>query len=211
MFNEKYQPKTFTDLVFQSDISRKRLEKYATGENTGNLLLYGPYGSSKTTAARIVANQSAKLDGALFEMDVEVLNCADFDSKSVSLLERGWQGSGQNFSYAVLDEFDLVSKRDQAKVRALIDRYEDRNGLILTTNHLELIDGAIQSRCEVIDMPAPMPFKLLPRCKSILTQEGVTLDDSDILAAIKYEKGDMRQVLRQLERIISKSRQKDAA
>lgn len=205
------EPTAFEDLIFQSDIARKKLESYAKGLSTGNILLHGPYGSSKSTAAKIVANEvNAKCKG-IFDFDVDLVNGADFEPESLQAIERGWHLSGHRFTYAVIDEFDLVQPRHQAKVRALLDKYRGRYGIIFTTNHLHRVDGAIQSRCEVIEMPALDAEKLVPLCKRFLAFAGISLNDGEIIDAIAHEQGDIRRVLRQLERIAIEVKQRPAA
>jgi replication-associated recombination protein RarA len=74
MFTNNYEPTKFDDLVFQNDIARKRLERHALGEAKGNILLYGPSGSAKSTTARIIANQARKQVDFGFELPVDVVN-----------------------------------------------------------------------------------------------------------------------------------------
>ena len=121
MFNQKYLPTRFGELVFQNDIVRAKLENYASGKRKGNFLLYGPYGTGKSTAARIIAETSPKNKEALFTEDVDAINCSRFKQDSAKLvtfamIERSWQFSGQKYPYAVLDEFDLLSKAQQDSV-----------------------------------------------------------------------------------------------
>ncbi|WP_298559372.1 AAA family ATPase [uncultured Aliiroseovarius sp.] len=211
MFTNKYAPQVFDDLVFQNDTDRKKLQKHATGERVGNILLHGPYGSGKSTVARIVASQSRQPVSAGFEMEYDSYNGAEFEAGNLQLIERGWNLSGQRYAYAVLDEFDLVHPSVQAKVRAVMDRYSDKHGFIFTTNHLHRVDAAIQSRCTNIEMPALSSEKLLPLCRHMLRQEQVMLADEDILTAIQFERGNIRNVLRQLEDIVDRVREANAA
>jgi DNA polymerase III delta prime subunit len=210
MFNIKYEPKCFADLVFQTDDTKTKLERYARGKRTGSILLHGPYGTSKSTTARIIANEAYQNHSGLFTMPDPVLDCADFGSNDAQRIVNGWGFSGGSFSYAVLDEFDLLSAKEEASVRALLSTYEGRHGLIFTTNHLHKIDASIQSRCEVIELPALDAYRLLPMCKRVLSSEGFTLEDTSILEVIKHQGGDIRKVLRQLETLVQSVAEEDA-
>ena len=211
MFGNTYEPTTFDELIFEDDNTRKTLAEYAAGHRAGNILLHGPYGSAKSTVARMIANESRTCADAIFDFDVDILNGANFESKRLPHIKRNWFSSRQKYAYAVIDEFDLVGNRKQADVRMLMDDQDGENGFIFTTNDLNKIGGAIQSRCHVLKLPKLSPNALLPLCKRILDNEGVKVDDIRILNAIQHEYGDLRRVLRQLEHIVQEVRQRTAA
>ena len=54
-FTEKYEPRTFEDLVFHNPAVRQRLHDYACNKRDGTILLHGTYGVGKSTIARVVA------------------------------------------------------------------------------------------------------------------------------------------------------------
>lgn len=211
MFNQKYAPTKFADLVFQNDISRKRLEAYANGTRCGNILLHGPYGTAKSTTAEIIAEQSRQQTEYGFDLDIDVIDCATFNDKTLDLIQRGWSISSSKFPYAVLDEFDVLTKSQQFKVRAFMAKTNAFGGLILTTNHLHAIDGAIQSRCDLVELPSLQSQTLLKQAQRVLVAENVVLEDAEVLKAIKLCKGDMRKMLRQLEAIVEASSRMSAA
>jgi len=203
MFAKKYAPKLFSDLLFENDVTRKRLEQYANGQRTNNISLYGPYGGGKSVVAQVIATQSRDENAGWFEnLPHDTFNGADFTPDFLQKIQRGWNMSGQRFAYAVIDEFDLVNRNAQARTRALMDTYLGRHGLVLTTNFLQHVDGAIQSRCELVEMPALSTLALLPLCQRILKNEGVVLSDDKVELLISSENGDLRRVLRQLESLV---------
>lgn len=201
MKHTKITPKAFNDLVFQSDSARQQLQRYATGAAMGNILLYGPAGSAKSTAAMVVANEVALRGSSLFDPKVLTLNGGNFEPNELKSVTNNWRFSCNDYAYAVFDEFDRVSAQHQEKVRAIMDQYDGMYGFIFTTNNLHCIDGAIQSRCDVIHMPALEPQNLLPLCRRFLSQSGIKLSDEEVIDAIKPVAGDIRSVLRQLEKI----------
>jgi replication factor C subunit 3/5 len=211
MFGNTYEPTTFDELIFEDDNTCKTLAEYAAGRRAGNILLHGPFGSAKSTVARMIATESRTCPNAIFDFDVDILNGANFESKRLPHIKHNWLLSGQKYAYAVIDEFDRVSEPRQADVRALMDDQDGKNGFIFTTNYLHRIDGAIESRCHVLKLPQLSPKALLPLCKRILVGEAITLADQVILKAIQHEKGDLRRVLRQLECIVQEVRQRTAA
>jgi replication-associated recombination protein RarA len=211
MFGNTYEPTTFDELIFEDDNTRKTLAEYAAGHRAGNILLHGPYGSAKSTVARMIATESRTCADAIFDFGVDILNGANFESKRLPQIKHNWLLSRQKYAYAVIDEFDRVSDSKQSDVRMLMDDQGGKNGFIFTTNHLHRIDGAIESRCHVLKLPQLSPNALLPLCKRILVGEAITLADEVILKAIQHEKGDLRRVLRQLEDLVQKFNQRSAA
>jgi replication-associated recombination protein RarA len=85
-----------------------------------------------------------------------------------------------------------------------MDKYLGRHGLILTTNFPQHVDAAIQSRCELIEMPALSAASLVPMCQRILKGEGVALSDAHVERLITSRNGDLRGVLRYLERLVER-------
>ena len=103
MFDQRYAPTQFVDLVFQSDLVRARLEKYVSGRKKGNLLLYGQFGTGKSTTSKIIAETSPINAGAAFAQRADIVNCARFKSSTTKqmtfdLIETGWQLSDKKTS-----------------------------------------------------------------------------------------------------------------
>lgn len=55
MLDQTLQPKQFSDLVFEEECIKQRLFAYASGKRDGHIILYGDYGTGKSTAAKIIA------------------------------------------------------------------------------------------------------------------------------------------------------------
>lgn len=216
MFNQKYKPSKFAELIFQNDVVRKRLESYANGTRGDNILLWGSYGTAKSLTAQIIATESRKAKKPMFDAPVDIVHCSQLTSvapKKLDLraIEHSWAMSGQKFPYTIMDEFDILTQAQSDAIRAMMDRNEGRAGFILTTNHLNKIDGAIQSRCDVVEMPALSPSAMLPRCRTILQSEGVTLADERLLALVSSCGGDWRKLLRVLDTLVRGVHHKVAA
>jgi replication factor C subunit 3/5 len=216
MFDQKYSPTQFEELIFQNDIVKARLEKYASGKRKRNLLLYGPYGTGKSTAARVIADTSPEKKGALFTLGAEAVNCSRFKPDSdqpmtLANIKTNLLFSGKKYPYAVLDEFDILTQGQQDSVRDMMDRTLGRSGFILTTNYLHRIDGAILSRCDVVELPALDPSALVAGSQRILAAENVIISDKSVLDMASNSQGDWRSFLCELEAVVEGIREKRVA
>ena len=138
-------------------------------EFSQSLLLYGPPGCGKTTAASYIAS----------EMELPLVT-ARLDTLISSLLGATAKNIHKVFDYAkrqpcilFLDEFDAIAKarNDQYElgelkrvVNSLLQNIDDfcKEGiLIAATNHPELLDDAIWRRFQaIIEMPLPMSSEI---------------------------------------------------
>jgi replication-associated recombination protein RarA len=85
-FEEKYEPKHFSELVFADPVTKAICDRYATSKPYKPLMLWGPPGTAKTTTARVIVRERFRLAGCdgLFEE----FNGADLTSKDFDKLVR---------------------------------------------------------------------------------------------------------------------------
>ena len=134
-----------------------------------SLLLYGPPGCGKTSAAKYLASQ----------LELPLIT-ARFDTLISSLLGNTAKNIHRIFEFAkkqpcilFLDEFDAIAKaRDDVHemgelkrvVNSLLQNIDDftENGiLIAATNHSKMLDSAVWRRFQtVIEMPQPGPDEI---------------------------------------------------
>jgi len=153
------QMQNFIDGIKQ----KEKILKYGV-DVQNSLLLYGPPGCGKTSAANFIAN----------ELRLPIVT-ARLDSMVSSLLGSTAKNIKKIFSYAndkpcilFLDEFDAIAKaRDDSHelgelkrvVNSLlqnIDAFIGNNTLIAATNHHELLDNAVWRRfSEIIFIGSP--------------------------------------------------------
>lgn len=202
-FEEKYAPGCFDDLVFENEEDRQLLSEYATQERNRHLLLWGGYGFGKSAAAQMIAAERSRdgVYGGGFERHSAVEIADDFDA-ALRRIAGSWnlEAFRQNrvLPMSILDELHILELRNQYKLRAFMDRV--KSGLfIFTANRLSTIDGSVLSRCDVVELKPLSPPALLPRCKSILQSERVTIADELLLELLSTTDGSWPDVLRALE------------
>ena len=207
MLNDTYEAASFDELIFEDAKTKDLLEQYATGERYGNVLLHGNCGTGKTSAAKVIAQSS------LGDVASEY-NGAEFEPANINRIRNGlnWQRlNDERYGYTIINELDILKPQLQHQVRAVMDDLGNRAGFIFTTNNLHSIQTAIKSRCEVVEFTQLSANAVLNRAKDILAQENVKISDAKLLTALATCNGDMREIMRTLERIVLKVRKKKAA
>ena len=198
----KYAPKNLGDVIYPNSAVRTRIQGYMSGQLEGNILLWGPNGTSKSTVANLLPYKICG-DGAVVETESfhSILKKDDlrgFVANACSVAS--WSGSKY---FMVFHEFDNA-KENLSKFWTVIDEYADQLMLIITTNEGMNIHRSLRARCDVINLPALTPRQVLPRAQHILVSEGITLPDSHVLHYLTQAEhtGNLREYLRKVDELI---------
>lgn len=202
VFLKKHEPHLFKDLVFPDSRTRQRLCEFASNKRHGSMIFHGPYGTAKTTTARLLANMRTEgLDyGGLPFYRATDMGEATFDEianqQSIARL------CGVEHPVTVIDEIDHVAGELQYKLRWELDLRAAFGCFIFTTNKLYNVDKGIVDRCDVIELPSATSAQWLERARSILIDEGVPLPDEKILELLETCNGSIRDLMRALEDVV---------
>ena len=200
MLNQNFQPKQFSDLVFEEDCIKQRLFAYASGKRNGHIILYGDYGTGKSTAAKIIAEIRCDDETAGF---VDVIHARDASieiERSLLRLSNGFniqQMMGVNTPYAVIDEADQLSEINQHHLRAFMDNAI--GCVILTTNHIHALDKGIRDRSDEVEIKSLSPNAVCERANDILKAQGIVVEQSYLLRLLSTTSGSWRDVARALD------------
>ena len=193
------RPKNFDEMVGQSALvgTHGVLRRFMESGRFSNMILYGPPGVGKTTAATILANAS---DKTLHRLNATTASLSDI--KEVIASTASVFGSGGVLLY--LDEIQYFNKKQQ---QSLLEFLEDgRITLIASTteNPYFYIYGALLSRCAVFEFKSVTPAEILPALQrgfSLLCKnEGEKTCEDGVLETIAASAGgDVRRALGILE------------
>jgi replication-associated recombination protein RarA len=211
----KYEPKTIKDIIWGNAESRLRIEDIVSGAEAlpycgkSAILLYGAFGTGKTTLANLLPNAIEKgRSNEDLAVEADFIACQQgFNGPQVmSLIERVLSKTSFNASglhYFVLDEVDNLTKLAQQSLKSALNT--NRGIFILTTNNISELDKGLKDRCVLVEMNAAAVSDYLPLAKNLVSDMGVVMSDDDLLPTISAAKGSLRNLIHNVERLARRS------
>lgn len=195
---EKFRPKTFDELILPPRLSQQ-FREFVAAERMPNLLLSGPPGLGKTSAAKILSHEMIGEDNVLF------INASD--KRGIDIVRGIIQDYATTCSWhggrkiVLLDEADSLTPDAQSALRALIEWCAEYCAFILTCNDPTKIIPALHSRCSVIEFACTPELKqnYIARACQILDHEGVEYDIIHVAEYIGKFFPDFRRTLNELQ------------
>ena len=221
MWDLKYRPLTFADVLGQQGTVQVLKQRLANGSALDKSYIFGGgHGQGKTTLARILAR--AMLCTNLNKNDPEPCNqcdnCRDIlNETSTAFFERDAASNGtidkiraivDDLPFAVMGAakriylFDEAHRLSRDAQDVTLKPIEDGKMVaILCTTEPDKIRSAIVSRCEPYTIRKVTREDILERMKKVLTAESVQFEDDAVMTVIDHSGGHVRDVLNRLEMI----------
>jgi replication factor C small subunit len=186
---EKYRPETLESYLGNEEFTTN-LKEWISKNDFPNLLLYGPAGTGKTTAAKLVVRN--------INCDYIYLNCSDENGIDTIRDKVKQFASGATFKplkVVILDEADFLTINAQAALRNVIESFSLTTRFIFTCNFVERIIDPLQSRLTSYHLITPEPKTIAKHLKEILDIEQVKYDIKDVVEIVKKTYPDIRRAL----------------
>ena len=199
----KYAPKNLGDVLYPNPAVKARIQGYMSGDLEGNILLWGPNGTGKTTVADLlpykICGDDAQVETEDFDEILSKKDLRSYIANSCSIASF----SGQQKHFMVFHEFDNA-KVNFNKLWTAMDKCAENLMVIITTNNPMSVPKSIRSRCDEINFPVLTARQVLPRAQKILAAEGVSLPDNQVLHYLTQIEhlGDLRKYFAKLDEII---------
>ena len=214
-----FTPLSTAEMVFSNtetkdlllDILHHNIDFPTNGRNT--LLLYGSYGSGKTTYANIFFSEyensfeeRSLLLNSMRVNDIEV----DGNEKITTTVDKINTVANfvplnrSNKHFFLFDEVDGYNEKQQQRLKSCLNR-EDIV-CVMTTNHIDKIDKGLQSRSHIICFNASHnTTNYVDRMKQIIRQNSLPmLNDKTLVNIASKTNGDWRSMCSALQQACSK-------
>lgn len=178
---KKHQPKEIGDYVFETEEHKQQVENWLEqGVIPGNLLLYGKAGTGKSSLAHILLHALVKSNSDLNKVKDKGVDY--IDSLHIWAQQRPVK-SKKKIIY--IEEIDRCSPQAFNSLKdELMEKYQDHVSFLCTTNHLNKVENAVQTRFNFIfNLNCTNTEGVLVRLRKILELEKVEYDDEQL---IKY-------------------------
>ncbi len=204
MFSEKYAPATLSQIIGNDSAVSALMafaEKVHRGERTKPIILVGPSGTGKTSAARALAY------GNSFELlETTASDYRDAETLNKTIIPAGnSRGLFGKTTVILMDEIDELSKKYDTGVERAVDKFlkSTKQPVIFTAEDywdpsIRFLRGAVE-RIEFKKVGHDAMFSFL---KKISEKEGIGIDKDLIEILAKRSNGDVRGALNDLEALL---------
>jgi replication factor C small subunit len=196
LFTERFRPTDPKDYI-GNEVFKSSLNQWIKQQDIPHILLYGPAGTGKTTAAKLI---TANLD-----CDSIYINCSDENGIETIREKVKSFASAATFralKVVIMDEADFLTINAQAALRNVIESFSKTTRFVFTCNYIERIIDPIQSRTSVFEILPPSKSEVAKRCKEILHKEACNHSTETLVDIVNKTYPDIRKTLNLLQSCI---------
>jgi len=209
-----FTPLSTEEMVFSNtqtkdlllDILQHDLSFPSNGKNT--LMLYGTFGSGKTTYSKIFLNEYERsfggkepyIENVIVDGNEKITTTIDKLTKISNLTSL----NASNKHYFLFDEVDGYNDKQQQRLKCWLN--QNNVVCVMTTNYLHKIDKGLLSRCHQIEFNASANTNnYVSRMRQIIEHHRLPkLSDQALFNIAKKSKGDWRDINSMIEQVCNK-------
>ena len=184
---EKYRPDDLDNYI-GNDVFKSSIMTYLEKNDIPNLILYGPAGTGKTTAATMIAKN--------MNCDFIYLNGSDNNGiDTVRTTIKDFASAASFFPLKVIIFDDCATLTDQAQngLLNMVETFSKNTRFIFTTNHLDRLIDPLKSRCISFKIEPPSKKDVAKHIHSLIVKEDVEATMVDIATIVKKYYPDIRK------------------
>ena len=200
---EKYRPTNIKDIIGNKHII-ERFDSFVKLSALPNIILTGPSGVSKTTAAFCLVDKilGENYSHNCLKINASDARCLDITRNTITLFAKK-KVSNNRLKIIILDEVDSMTENAQQGLRRIMDNFFESTRFIFICNISNKIIESLQSRCCIFRFNSLEDSEMLKRLKTICILENLSYTEKGLKMAITLSKGDMRIALNNIQSTVA--------
>jgi DNA polymerase-3 subunit gamma/tau len=219
----KWRPTKFDDVIGQRGVVDTLRNALASGRLAQSFIFAGPRGVGKTTTARLLAKALNCVHGPTAtpcgecdacreiaegrDMDVLEIDAATHtsvdDVREVIVEPLSISPMRDRFKIFIIDEVHRLSKNAFDALLKSVEEPPPYVKFMMATTDPQNVPVTIQSRSQVFELRA-LPFNAIrEKLRTVMTDEGITIDDAALALVARHAEGSMRDALSALDQVLA--------